>query len=296
MGIDAALLETADLTKGTFSPVPARWGLSIVLLLGVCLSGPATAIEAARGQDKAPEPIASGRLQSSSAKKVPAAARKLVRGKSTQKSPRSAPRSSDARRAGKVATPARAPKLAKSTTSRRPAAVLPHSEKTQQSARALACREKIEAAIQPARTVKLAEECERELLHEPLVDEIRRIASGARQAMEGQRSAGLSAELFEDPYGDARFHDLIRKSARGDGDAAYQIAQAYKTGQSGISASTRRMEQWLRFSAELGNGRASWELAEYYNYGGLVADAARFEKKAQELGYQPGVRLPSRGY
>ena len=296
MGIEPALLETAGLTKGTLSPVPVRWGLSIVLLLGVCLSGPATAIEVAPGQHKAPEPIASGRLQSSSAKKVPADPRKLVRGKSTQKSTRSARISSDARRAGKAATPERAPRLAKSATSRRPAAVVPPSEKTLPSARALACKEKIEAAIQPARTVKLAEECERELSHDPLIDEIRRIALGARQAMEVQRSAGLSAELFEDPYGDAGFHDLIRKSARGDGDAAYQIAQAYKTGQSGISANTRRMEQWLRFSAELGNGRASWELAEYYNYGGLVADAARFEKRAQELGYQPGVRLPSRGY
>jgi hypothetical protein len=44
------------------------------------------------------------------------------------------------------------------------------------------------------------------------------------------------------------------------------------------------MEQWLHISAGLGNGLASWELAEYYNYGGRVADAARFEKRALELG------------
>lgn len=295
MGIEPALLETADLANGPFSPVPTRWGLLFVSLLGVCLCGPATAIAAARGQDEAPEPVQSSRLQPPSAKKVPDA-RKPVRGKSTQKSTRSAGKSSDVRRTGKAAIPERASRLSKLTTSRRPAVVVPPIDHTRPSARALACREKIEAATQPARTVKLAEECERELSHDPLIDEIRRIASGARRAMEVQRSAGLSVELFEDPYGDARFHDLIRKSARGDGDAAYQIAQAYKTGQLGISTSTRRMEQWLRFSAELGNGRASWELAEYYNYGGLVADAARFERRAQELGYQPGVRLPSRGY
>lgn len=296
MGTEPVAPAKAELMKVVVSPVPTVWGLSFVLLLGVGLSGPATASEAARGRDPAAETISSGKLHSSSAKKVPADARKVVRGKRIQKSTSSTRTSRDARRVGKAPVAPRTSRLAKSTTSRRSAAVVAPFDKTLPSARALACKEKVEAAIQPARTVKLAEECERELSHDPLMGEIRRIALGARQAMEVQRSAGLSAELFEDPYGDAGFHDLIRKSARGDSDAAYRIAQAYKTGQSGILASTRRMEQWLRFSAELGNGRASWELAEFYNYEGLVADAARFEKRAQELGYQPGARLPSRGY
>lgn len=296
MGTEPIAPAKAQLMKGAVFPVPTRWELSFVLLLGAGLCGPATAIEVERVRDTAAEPIPSRKLQSSSAQKVPADPRKVVRGKRTQKSPTGTPAKRDAGRAGKVSTPQRTSRLAKSTTSRRSVAGVAPFAKTTPSELALACKEKIEAAIQPARTLKLAEECERELSHDPLIDEIRRIASGARQAMEVQRSAGLSAELFEDAYGDAGFHDLIRKSARGDSDAAYRIAQAYKTGQSGILASTRRMEQWLRFSAELGNGRASWELAEFYNYGGLVADAARFEKKAQELGYQPGARLPSRGY
>jgi hypothetical protein len=284
----------AELIKGADCPVPVSWGLLFLLLLVVGLSGPANAIDVARVRNQGGEPISPGKLQSSSAQKVPADTRKGVRGKRAQKSSSSRALGA-ARSLGKASASVRTARRAKSTTSRRLAVIAP-VDKTLPSAGALACREKIEAAIQPARTVKLAEDCARELPNEPLIEEIRSIALGARRAMEVQRSVGLSAEIFEDPYGDAGFYDLIRKSARGDADAAYRIAQTYKVGQSGILASTRRMEQWLRFSAELGNGRASWELAELYNYEGLVADAARFEKKAQELGYQPGVRLPSRGY
>jgi TPR repeat protein len=142
----------------------------------------------------------------------------------------------------------------------------------------------------------MAEECERDISDDTLASEIRQIGNGARQATEVQRSAGLSVDFFTQPEGDAELHGLVHRAARGDRHAAYRIADAYKTGQMGVHANARRMEQWLRFSAELGDGRASWELAEHYNYGGLVADAAKYEKKAEELGYRPGVRLPSRGY
>ncbi len=294
--IEPADSAKAELTKTAISPLPARWMIPVFLLLGVCFCGPVKAIGGVRGQNMVPEPASPGKQRASGAEKKPAGDPKVVRGKRAQQATKRPPAARDARRAGKAPAPERTPRLAKSATSKRSAAVVSPFTQTTPSAWALACKEKVELEIQPARTVKQAEECEKELSQDPLIDEIRRIASGARLAMEVQRSAGLSADLFEDSYGDAGFSDLVRKSARGDSDAAYRIAQAYKNGQPGILASPRRMEQWLRFSAELGNGRASWELAEFYNYGGLVADAARFEKKAQELGYQPGARLPSRGY
>lgn len=164
------------------------------------------------------------------------------------------------------------------------------------SFRAADCRERITSAVQPARVATLAEECVKELPPGPLSDEFKRIEAGARTALEGQRSAGISADLFGDSAGDSQLRELVGRAARGDKDAAYGVAEAYKSGLSGVASDPRRMEQWLRYSAELGHGRASWELAEHYNYTGLVADAARFERKSLDLGYRPAVRLPSRGY
>jgi hypothetical protein len=158
------------------------------------------------------------------------------------------------------------------------------------------CWQQIQEALQPARLVRLAEECERDFPASPYGERIRDIAATARKALDIQRSTGLSGDFFEDSTGDAAYRENLGKAVRGDKDAAYLIALAYRLGTSGVAASSRRMEQWLRFSAELGSGLASWELAEFYNYGGLMADAARYEKRALELGYRPPFRLPTRGY
>ncbi|WP_310449663.1 hypothetical protein [Sulfuritalea sp.] len=159
------------------------------------------------------------------------------------------------------------------------------------------CWTRIEATSQPARLIRLSEECGRDLPDDGrYATQIRDVAAHARRALDIQRSIGLSGDFFEDSVGDASFRRNLGKAVRGDKDAAYLIALAYRLGTSGVAASSRRMEQWLRFAAELGSGLASWELAEHYNYGGLVADAARFEKRAVELGYRPPFRLPTRGY
>lgn len=166
----------------------------------------------------------------------------------------------------------------------------------ERSTRMEECRQGIQAVLQPARLIKLAEGCEQDFPGSQFAGELRRIATGARQALEIQRATGLSGDFFEDSVGDAAYRENLGKAVRGDKDAAYRIAVAYRAGVSGVAASSRRMEQWLRFSAELGSGQASWELAEFYNYSGFVADAARFEKKALDLGYRPPFRLPTRGY
>lgn len=163
-------------------------------------------------------------------------------------------------------------------------------------ARFEACRQQLDRELQPARLVKLAEACEKELPKGKLADELNRLAGDARNVLEVQRRAGMSGDVFEEQLGDGFFRESIGKAVRGDKEAAYHIAQSFRQGRVGVPPNQRRMEQWLRFSAELGHGRASWELAEHYNYVGLVADAARFEKRAHELGFRPAARLPSRGY
>ncbi|MCX7165092.1 MAG: hypothetical protein NTV11_02315 [Rhodocyclales bacterium] len=168
--------------------------------------------------------------------------------------------------------------------------------KKQDAARMEECTHGIQTVMQPARLLRLSEECERDFPASPLGEQSRLVAAGARHALDIQRAIGLSGDFFEDPVGDAAYRDNLVNAVRGDKEAAYRIAVAYKSGGSGVAANPRRTEQWLQFAAELGNGKAAWELAEIYNYGGLVADAARFEKIALDLGYQPPVRLPTRGY
>lgn len=172
----------------------------------------------------------------------------------------------------------------------------PVAEPNDRSARMAECRQQIQSVLQPSRLIKLVDECERDFPASQFAVEIRRTATAARQALEIQRATGLSGDFFEESIGDAAYRTNLGKSVRGDKDAAYSLALAYRAGISGVAANPRRMEQWLRFAAELGSGVASWELAEFYNYSGFVADAARFEKKALDQGYRPPFRLPSRGY
>lgn len=186
--------------------------------------------------------------------------------------------------------------IKRAALSKRPLRHEPVAEPMDRSARMEECRQQIRSVLQPSRLIKLADECEREFPASQFAGEIQHIAKAARQALEIQRVTGLSGDFFEDSVGDEAYRDNLGKAVRGDRDAAYRIALAYRAATSGVAASSRRMEQWLRFSAELGSGQASWELAEFYNYGGFVADAARFEKKALDLGYRPPFRLPTRGY
>ena len=154
----------------------------------------------------------------------------------------------------------------------------------------------IQASLRPARLIRLCEQFEKDFPGSEYDQQIRVTIAGARQALDSQRSAGLSGDLFEETTGDRNYRDDLIKALRGDKDAAHRIALAYREGKSGMAANLRRTEQWLRFAAELGNGIASWELSEIYNQSGQVGDAARFEKKALDLGYRPPPRLATRGY
>lgn len=158
------------------------------------------------------------------------------------------------------------------------------------------CWERLKAARRPSRLVRMSEACERDHPDGAFAEEMRNIAAGAGKVLEIQHAIGLSGDFFEDAVGDATYRSNLDRASRGDKDAAYLMAMAYRVGTFGVEVNLRRMEQWLQISAGLGSGLASWELAEYYNYGGRVADAARFEKRALDLGYKPAFRLPTRGY
>lgn len=266
-----------------------------VFSFAVLACAPAIAAEAASGKDGVSRPPRQVVIPSGGGVKKAEDARKLARIKrSTRADAGGRPRVSG-KTQGKPGT-TRAAAAAKtalggqSTVSRAGTVREPPPLHTE------TCMRRIDAEPLPSRIVSLVEECEGVLTDDITAADIRRSGVAAKQVMEVQRAAGLSADMFAHPEGGAEFQALIRRAARGDKQAAHQIADAYRGGLLGVQPNPRRMEQWLRFSAELGNGRASWELAEHYNYGGLIADAAKYERKAEELGFRPGVRLPSRGY
>ncbi|MBK7014110.1 MAG: hypothetical protein IPH39_00720 [Sulfuritalea sp.] len=154
----------------------------------------------------------------------------------------------------------------------------------------------ISSVRRPSRIVELCVSFQRDYPHSTHRDEARALEAGASRAVTIKREVGLSGEFFETTRGDAAFDARLLGAARGDAEAAYGVAIAFGDGRSSVSASLYRHEQWLRFAAELGHARASWDLAQIYNAYGRVADAAHFEKRATELGYKPPPRLSNRDY
>lgn len=154
----------------------------------------------------------------------------------------------------------------------------------------------ISSVRRPSRVVELCASFQRDYPNSAHRDEARALEAGASRAVAIKREVGLTGEFFETTRGDAAFDARLLGAARGDAEAAYRVAVAFGDGKSGVSASLYRHEQWLRFAAELGHARASWDLAQIYNAYGRVADAAHFEKRATDLGYKPPPRLSNRDY
>jgi TPR repeat protein len=151
-------------------------------------------------------------------------------------------------------------------------------------------------AIGPTTLLKMAEQFERDFPFSAVDQQNQALQVCAKKTLDIARTAGLSSDFFDEMVGDESYKSRLKSAVRGDKEAAYQLALAYKHGGAGVAANTRRAEQWLRFAADLDHAHASWQLAEIYNHEGLMADAARYEKKAADLGYPVPVRLPNRGY
>jgi TPR repeat protein len=156
--------------------------------------------------------------------------------------------------------------------------------------------QEIQTARRPSRIAALCRAFLRDFPASAKAEDARSLAAGAARAQNLQYQVGLSGDYFEAIRGNATLAANLMGAARGSPGAAYEIAQAYGNGSHGTSASLYRHEQWMRFAAELGHARASWDLAQIYNAYGRVADAAHFEKRATEKGYKPPPRLSNRDY
>jgi len=85
--------------------------------------------------------------------------------------------------------------------------------------------------------------------------------------------------------GGPALHVDLRKAALADKDAAERIAHFYRDGEGGLEANPSRYIGWLQYSAALGNGPASYELAVHYRKSDQPALAAPYEARAEELGF-----------
>ena len=155
--------------------------------------------------------------------------------------------------------------------------------------------QELQQALLPEIVIRLGEKFQRDYPHGRHQHAGMKILEDARKAFRAQQEARLSTEALDDPAGDGTYRGDLLKALRGDKDAAYRIALMYRQGTHGLAKDPLRSTQWLRVSAELGNGRASWEVANIYNRNGEMAEAARFEAKAVRDGFVIPPRLPNRG-
>lgn len=153
----------------------------------------------------------------------------------------------------------------------------------------------LQQTIHPEIAIKLSEEFQRDYPNSRYRQANIRIQAGARKAFQARQAARLSSDALEDPAGDGAYRADLTQAMRGNRDAAYRVALMYRQGSHGLAKDPQRSTQWLRIAAELGNGRASWEVANIYNREGAMADAARFEAKAVRDGFRIPPRFPNRG-
>jgi len=154
---------------------------------------------------------------------------------------------------------------------------------------------KLQQTLHPEIVISLSEAFQRDYPHSRYRQANLKIQDGARKALRAQHEARLSSDALDDPAGDRAYRGDLTQALRGDKNAAYRIALMYRKGTHGLAKNPQRSTQWLRIAAELGNGRASWEVANIYNRDGETADAAKFEAKAVRDGFRIPPRMPNRG-
>lgn len=164
----------------------------------------------------------------------------------------------------------------------------------------------IQNTIKPTALIRLCEDFKKSYPTAVYMQTVEVILLGAKNALKAQRIADMTNDSLEDPAGaeNMGYRDDLVDALRGDKDSAFRIAMMYQGGdklmgfgqKSILPENPRKVEQWLKFSAELGNGIASWYLANIYIETGQQADSAKYERRAIELGFTPPPRLANRGY
>ena len=153
--------------------------------------------------------------------------------------------------------------------------------------------EQIRQGRWPAEIVKAADECLARFPDSACSAEAlaaRPAAAHAASALRARnvnlyRSAVLDSRLGTDMQAD------LHAAALGDGHAAERIGQLYGHGADASVTERHRFVAWMSYAAQLGDERASYELALVFRTSGEPAIAAMWEARATQLGFVPPLAL-----
>lgn len=154
--------------------------------------------------------------------------------------------------------------------------------------------QQLQQTIQPKILIGLSTDFARDFPNSRYARANAKILAGAQKAHLAQEEAGITSEALEEPTGNRAYRNELIQAMRGSKDSAYRVAAMYRKGTNGLPKDRHRAKQWLRVAAELGMGKASWEVANIYNRDGEMADAAKFEARAVKDGFRIPPRLPTR--
>jgi len=154
--------------------------------------------------------------------------------------------------------------------------------------------QEIQQTVHPELLIKRSAEFRMDFPKSRYAQANRRIHVGAQKAFRAQQEAKLSSDAIEESTGNHGYRGELIQAMRGSKDSAYRIAKMYQKGTHGLPKDSHRTEQWMRIAAELGLGKASWEVANIYNRDGQMADAAKFETRAVRDGFVIPPRVPNR--
>jgi hypothetical protein len=90
---------------------------------------------------------------------------------------------------------------------------------------------------------------------------------------------------------DHEYAEDLRRTGRGDKDAAVRIAHRFVSKRDAVQLS--RYEAWLQFAGLLGDGIACDELSRHYNDLGMPAEAGKWSSRAKRFGYNAPAQLRS---
>jgi len=155
-----------------------------------------------------------------------------------------------------------------------------------------ALRAQLDSALWPGDIVRLADQYRRQFPDGPAAaaaDAWRERAAESmrvlgRNDVRLHRAAFRPAEPAEDWAAD------LRLAALGDRAAAVRLAHRARLSEDG-NAVAHRYVGWLQYAAQLGDERASYELALHFRQQAQPVLAARYEDLALSLGFQPPVAL-----
>lgn len=147
-----------------------------------------------------------------------------------------------------------------------------------------ALREQLQQALWPADIVGTAERYLQRYPQSAFAAQARQWREQARGGMRvlAERDVQLYRGAFQGA--DAAQRDDLRRAALGDRTAAVRLARAARQAS---PPDTPRYIGWLQYAAQLGDERASYELALHYRRDAQPVRAAVYEARAVELGFVP---------